>query len=416
MKSAFSLLVLFCFLQVRAGDPEQEHNKTENSACPIRLKPNGQCGDNEECPYQVTLPPLTLQLPKQFKMLERVMKDLQNLKEDLSNLKRSCLECKQQADESQPRNADEAPTAEDETGNDLKEIQSKLKKMSISLKNTKNQINILQSSSQEMNEKKVEEIVNNVLQNKLENCPHDCPFMSALKDIRVFYTDCSDRYSNQEVKNGIYLVTPDRHNSSFNASCDMESFGGGWTVIQRRVNGDVSFNRTWKEYKDGFGDLRGDFWLGNDKIHLLTKAKDMVLRIEMEDLDGVREYAKYAQFYVSNEYLKYRLSVSSYSGTAGDSLHFSKHYNHDQKFFSTPDKDNDMYPSGNCGSYYSSGWWFDACMASNLNGIYYNKKYKGVRNGIFWGTWHNISDGQPNGYKQAFKSVIMMIRPKNFNP
>lgn len=58
--------------------------------------------------------------------------------------------------------------------------------------------------------------------------------------------------------------------------------------------------------------LRGEFWLGNDRIHLLTKAKDMILRIELEDFEGVREYAKYDQFYVANEFLRYRLSVSGY--------------------------------------------------------------------------------------------------------
>lgn len=61
-----------------------------------------------------------------------------------------------------------------------------------------------------------------------------------------------------------------------------------------------------------FLSCRGEFWLGNDHIHLLTKAKDMILRIELEDFEGVREYAKYDQFYVANEYLRYRLSVSGY--------------------------------------------------------------------------------------------------------
>lgn len=38
----------------------------------------------------------------------------------------------------------------------------------------------------------------------------------------------------------------------------------------------------------------------------------MILRIELEDFEGVREYAKYDHFYVANEYLRYRLSVSGY--------------------------------------------------------------------------------------------------------
>ena len=47
--------------------------------------------------------------------------------------------------------------------------------------------------------------------------------------------------------------------------CDLESDEFyGWTVIMQRVKLDMDFNRTWKEYKDGFGNLtRGqDFWLG----------------------------------------------------------------------------------------------------------------------------------------------------------
>ncbi len=43
-----------------------------------------------------------------------------------------------------------------------------------------------------------------------------------------------------------------------------------WTVIQRRINGTIDFYREWNEYKNGFGDLQTEFWLGNEKIHQLT--------------------------------------------------------------------------------------------------------------------------------------------------
>lgn len=234
--------------------------------------------------------------------------------------------------------------------------------------------------------------------------------------IQVMQRDCADHYAAGKRSSGIYPVTPDPRNSTFQVYCDMETQGGGWTVLQRRQDGSTNFNRTWNEYKHGFGNLSREFWLGNDKIHLLTKSQEMQLRIDLEDFNGIKEYAKYQYFYVANEYLKYRLSVHGYSGTAGDALLYSKHYNHDQKFFTTPDKDNDRYASGNCGAFYSSGWWFDACLSANLNGKYYHKKYKGVRNGIFWGTWHGISDDTPSGYKQSLKSVKIMIRPKSFAP
>lgn len=65
----------------------------------------------------------------------------------------------------------------------------------------------------------------------------------------------------------------------------METNGGGWTLIQRRKIGLTSFNRDWKQYKSGFGSIRGDFWLGNDNIFRLTRQPS-VLRIEMEVRDG----------------------------------------------------------------------------------------------------------------------------------
>lgn len=228
--------------------------------------------------------------------------------------------------------------------------------------------------------------------------------------------DCSDHLLRGKTRSGLYLVTPDLRSSSFQVFCDMELDGGGWTLLQRRQDGSVSFNRSWVEYQAGFGVLDGgEFWLGNNKMHLLTRDRDMELRVELEDFDGVTEHAQYEHFRVASERLRYRLTVGGYSGTAGDALRFSKTYDHHNRAFTTPDRDNDRYPSGNCGAYYSSGWWFDACMAANLNGKYYFGKYKGVRDGIFWGTWHNIStEYYPTNERQSFKSVRMMTRPKSF--
>ncbi|XP_071782760.1 fibroleukin [Centroberyx gerrardi] len=454
------------------------------TSCPMKLRPSGQCGgsgaepeEGEDCPYQLTLPPLTIQLPKQFRLLEKTMKELQNLKETVNKLKSGCLECRggrgtgafgqQQADQGQTQvQRDSREMVDQDLGQELQggssreergdgmdtgaagagpgpgqgsimgkippspstmqEMQVKLNRMSASLRNARNQISALQGRLEGVNLLNMDNI-QAIVDNRVENitgvvnklstsCTTQCAVQNSPQFI-LAPRDCSEYSVLEERKNGVYRVTPDARNGTFEVFCDMESFGGGWTVIQQRLNGSVSFNRTWTEYKKGFGNPRGEFWLGNDHIHLLTKAKDMILRIELEDFEGVREYAKYDQFYVANEFLRYRLSVSGYSGTAGNAISFNRHFNHDQKFFTTPDRDNDMYPSGNCGAYYSSGWWFDACMSANLNGKYYHKRYKGVRNGIFWGTWHNMStEYYPTNYRQAFKTVKMMIRPKNYAP
>ena len=55
--------------------------------------------------------------------------------------------------------------------------------------------------------------------------------------------------------------------------CDQTTAGGGWTVIQEKMDGSVNFNRTQDDYKHGFGNLVGEFWLGLDKINRLTRNK-----------------------------------------------------------------------------------------------------------------------------------------------
>ncbi|CAL9695250.1 unnamed protein product [Knipowitschia caucasica] len=230
--------------------------------------------------------------------------------------------------------------------------------------------------------------------------------------------DCSDLQLHGHSHSGVYQVRPELSLGPVSVLCDMEVEGGGWTVLQWRYDGSVSFNRSWAEYRDGFGHLgEGEFWLGNRLLHLLTANRSMELRVELEDFEGVWGYALYKLFRVASERMRFRLTVDSYSGTAGDALRFNARYNHNNRAFTSPDRDNDRYPSGNCGAYYSSGWWFDACMAANLNGRYYKGRYKGVRDGIYWGTWHNIStEYYPTNDRLSFKTVRMMIRPKDFRP
>ena len=151
----------------------------------------------------------------------------------------------------------------------------------------------------------------------------------------------------------------------FNVYCDMRTDGGGWTVFQRRKDGSVDFYRGWNDYKSGFGQLTGEFWLGNDKIHRLTAARPCSLRVELEDWDGVRVYAKYGNFSIGDEHAQYRLEVGSYSGTAGDSL-----ASHNGMAFSTKDRENDRHGRVNCATYWTGAWWYNICHLSHLNGKY----------------------------------------------
>lgn len=93
----------------------------------------------------------------------------------------------------------------------------------------------------------------------------------------------------------------------------MTTDGGGWTVFQRRVDGSENFYRNWADYKYGFGNFNGEFWLGLENIHRMTKQERNVLRIDLENFKNEKRYAEYGTFAVSNERNQYRLSIGRFS-------------------------------------------------------------------------------------------------------
>jgi hypothetical protein len=111
----------------------------------------------------------------------------------------------------------------------------------------------------------------------------------------------------------VYTIDPDGF-GTFKVWCDMQN-GRGWKVFQRRQEGSVYFYRGWSDYKVGFGNLTGEFWLGLDKIHrLTTSTTQKFLRVDMWDFDGTHAYAKYNNFSVASESDSYKLIVGNFSG------------------------------------------------------------------------------------------------------
>ena len=127
------------------------------------------------------------------------------------------------------------------------------------------------------------------------------------------YKNCAEVYKSGERFSGVYTIDPDG-SGAFDVFCDQTTAGGGWTVFQKRLDGSVDFYRGWNDYKRGFGNLNGEFWLGLDKIHRLTKALKNRLRVDLEDTTGKTAYAEYNMFAVTGESAKYRLSIGTYSG------------------------------------------------------------------------------------------------------
>ncbi|XP_062605003.1 fibroleukin-like [Saccostrea cucullata] len=182
--------------------------------------------------------------------------------------------------------------------------------------------------------------------------------------------DCKDLHDCGNTNSGVYEIYP-LGARSIRVYCDMMTQGGGWTVIQKRVSGSLSFNRNWAEYKNGFGDPEQNMWIGNDVIHQLTKNKDSHLYVSITTQNGTKLYQLYYQFNVSSETEKFKIFLSGDStGTLGDSMVNTAltWENQSGMYFSTPDNDNDNWEN-NCAAFHNGGgWWFNNCHQAFLNG------------------------------------------------
>lgn len=234
-----------------------------------------------------------------------------------------------------------------------------------------------------------------------------------------FFLDCADILQKHSSggKSGIFKIRPEGSNKELSVFCDQDTQLGGWVLIQQREDGSVNFNRTWQDYKNGFGSVdatgKGELWLGNEYIHLLTR-KETILRIELGDWSGNQVYAEYS-FHLGSESEGYALNVNGYEGSAGDSLvegskDDGEYTSHANMKFSTYDRDSDKWEE-NCAEMYGGGWWYNNCQAANLNGIYYNGGQYDPRNNIPY----EIENGivwvlfKPADY--SLKTVKMKIRP-----
>uniref|UniRef100_A0A452GR78 Fibrinogen C-terminal domain-containing protein n=1 Tax=Gopherus agassizii TaxID=38772 RepID=A0A452GR78_9SAUR len=119
------------------------------------------------------------------------------------------------------------------------------------------------------------------------------------KEEQIHFKDCAEAFKSGLTTSGIYTLTVPNSAEEKKTYCDMESNGGGWTVIQQRKDGSVDFHRTWKEYKMGFGDPAGEYWLGNELVSQLTNQKRYVLKIHLKDWEGNEAYSLYEHFYLN---------------------------------------------------------------------------------------------------------------------
>ena len=147
-----------------------------------------------------------------------------------------------------------------------------------------------------------------------------------IEDQTIFLTslkakNCAELYNSDQRISGVYTIYPD-DKAPFDVYCDQSTAGGGWTVIQKRLKVSDDFNRTWDDYKHGFGNfLVGEYWLGLEKIRRLTENKtENRLRVVL----GVKAtkqlvpkktfYAEYAWLKIGDEEAKYKLNLGNVIG------------------------------------------------------------------------------------------------------
>ncbi|XP_033725002.1 angiopoietin-related protein 7-like [Pecten maximus] len=201
---------------------------------------------------------------------------------------------------------------------------------------------------------------------------------------------------NPSSLSGVYRISSVPGNS-FDVYCDMDSDGGPWTVIQNRKSKEVDFYRNWDQYKHGFGDLQGNFWLGNDHIHTLTKTP-CILRVQLLSWSGSFGYAEYSIFQVSSEVHDYKLLINGYRGNISDALRKNNGWP-----FSTKDKDNDGTKYIDCVKNRRGPWWHETCTHANPNGLYEPSTFKQSMHWLDFYT--NIDNGRMR------ETRLMLKRP-----
>ncbi|XP_047446209.1 tenascin-N isoform X3 [Mugil cephalus] len=218
------------------------------------------------------------------------------------------------------------------------------------------------------------------------------------KTVGVLYPfpmDCVQIMKNGNKRSGVFTVYINNDQSKpIEVYCDMDTDGGGWLLLQRRVNGKLDFMKRWRQYIAGFGNLTEEFWLGLDKIYELTNTPTQYeLRFDL-GLGSERAYAIYDNFRIAPVKQKFKLTIGEYRGTAGDAMTY-----HQGRPWSTVDSDNDIALS-NCALTHRGAWWYANCHLANLNGKWGDDRHS---MGVNWKPW--------KGHLTSLDFTEMKIRP-----
>ena len=136
-------------------------------------------------------------------------------------------------------------------------------------------------------------------------------------------------------------------------------------VIQRnKKDGVKTFNKKWKDYEEGFGDLSGDKLVWTRGIKSLHRDWPWELRIDFQFENKIWSHLHYKQFKVGSSSVEYPLTIGGFTGITPEDP-FVTHSLNNMKF-TTTDNDNDR-AGGNCTANHYDGWWHNNCFHIDPN-------------------------------------------------
>lgn len=215
---------------------------------------------------------------------------------------------------------------------------------------------------------------------------------------------CKDLYFRFNFRaDGLYAVSVDGSDGYLRPiQCNMTTQNGGWTVVERRMNGDVSFEADWNEFKSGFGNFYGDYYYGNENWHLLTKeAIKHELYFILETASGAVSELSYDDVTIGPETDQYRLALGIYQFVSGVELvegtdKFKSR--NDGRAFVTHDRDT---TTDQCTNILTGGFWFgDQCGNVNLHGLWGIDTLQGIK-------WKEITGVRGS---DSFRKVTILVR------
>ncbi|KAL8571596.1 hypothetical protein ACOMHN_061750 [Nucella lapillus] len=185
----------------------------------------------------------------------------------------------------------------------------------------------------------------------------------------------------------IIFIKPPGTDRPFPIPCDhLSRYNSTRTQIAFRLEETFNFNRSWQQYRDGFGDpTTKSFWVGLEHLHHLTNNRDFTLRFRVE-ANGTLYFQHYNKFVLDDETSDYAFSMNTYVSekNLGDCLSRLLGAK-----FSTYDMDHDESADRECAMEHGAGWWFkeDTCSTCNPFGPIlspFNGSRKGVPGESFW--------------------------------